>query len=58
MYVTHGYKSVFASWLRESHKVNAVEVETLFEGEGIENESSGEDVEVAQNSTDKKEEAS
>ncbi len=58
VYVTHGYKSVFANWLRENHKVNAVEVETLFEGEGIENESSGEDVEVAQDSAEKKEETS
>ena len=39
IYVTHGYKSVYASWLREKYKLNAVEVETLFEGEGIENES-------------------
>lgn len=43
VYVTHGYKSVFAAWLREHHKVNAVEVETLFEGEGIENEAGGEE---------------
>jgi putative mRNA 3-end processing factor len=39
VYVTHGYKSVFAAWLRERYKINAVEVETLFEGEGVENES-------------------
>lgn len=38
IYVTHGYKSVFAQWLREKHGLNAVEVETLFEGESIENE--------------------
>jgi putative mRNA 3-end processing factor len=38
IYVTHGYKSVYAKWLREKYKLNAVEVETLFEGEGIENE--------------------
>lgn len=36
VYVTHGYRSVFAKWLREQHKLNAVEVETLFEGENIE----------------------
>ena len=40
VYVTHGYKSVFSSWLRDNYKLNAVEVETLFEGESIENESS------------------
>lgn len=39
VYVTHGYKSVFASWLRERYKINAVELETQFEGESIENES-------------------
>lgn len=39
VYVTHGYKSVYAAWLRERYKLNAVEIETLFEGEGIENES-------------------
>jgi len=40
VYVTHGYKSVFSTWLRDNYKLNAVEVETLFEGENIENESS------------------
>jgi putative mRNA 3-end processing factor len=39
VYVTHGYKSIYAKWLRENYKLNAVEVETLFEGEGIEKES-------------------
>jgi putative mRNA 3-end processing factor len=39
VYVTHGYKTVFASWLREYYKLNAVELETQFEGESIENES-------------------
>lgn len=39
VYVTHGYKSAYAAWLRERYKINAVEVETLFEGEGVENES-------------------
>ncbi|MCW3076322.1 MAG: exonuclease of the beta-lactamase fold involved in processing [Bacteroidetes bacterium] len=38
VYVTHGYKTSFAKWLREEKKLNAMEVETLFEGEGIENE--------------------
>ena len=39
VYVTHGYKSIYAKWLRENYNLNAVEVETLFEGESIENES-------------------
>lgn len=38
VYVTHGYKTNFSKWLREEKKLNAEEVETLFEGEGIENE--------------------
>lgn len=40
VYVTHGYKSIYAKWLRENYKLNAVEVETLFEGESIENNNS------------------
>lgn len=36
IYVTHGYKSVYAKWLREEYKLNAVEVDTLYEGESIE----------------------
>jgi putative mRNA 3-end processing factor len=36
VYVTHGYKSVFAKWLRDEYKLNAVEVDTLYEGENIE----------------------
>ena len=39
IYVTHGYKSVFARWLRERYGVRAVEVDTLFEGEGLQEES-------------------
>lgn len=39
VYVTHGYKSVFARWLREKHQLNAVEVETQFEGESLQGES-------------------
>ena len=38
VYVTHGYKSIYAKWLRENYRLNATEVETLFEGESIENE--------------------
>jgi putative mRNA 3-end processing factor len=36
IYVTHGYKSIYAKWLREEFKLNAVEVDTLYEGENIE----------------------
>jgi putative mRNA 3-end processing factor len=35
IYVTHGYKSIYSKWLRENYKLNAMEVETLFEGESI-----------------------
>lgn len=38
IYVTHGYKSIYAKWLRENYGLNAVEIETQFEGESIENE--------------------
>lgn len=31
IYVTHGYKSIFAKWLREEYHLNAVEVDTLYE---------------------------
>jgi len=39
IYVTHGYRSVYAKWLREHYKLNAVELETHFEGESIESSS-------------------
>jgi putative mRNA 3-end processing factor len=39
IYVTHGYQSSFAKWLREKYQLNAVEIETEFEGESIGNES-------------------
>ena len=38
VYVTHGYKSVFARWLRESQHIRAVEVDTLYEGETLNEE--------------------
>ncbi|MEH6304498.1 ligase-associated DNA damage response exonuclease [Olivibacter sp. CPCC 100613] len=31
IYVTHGYKSIYAKWLREQYGLNAVEVDTLYE---------------------------
>lgn len=34
IYVTHGYKSVYARWLRETCGLNAVEVDTLYESGG------------------------
>lgn len=36
IYVTHGYKSIYAKWLRDEYKLNAVEVDTLYEGENVE----------------------
>lgn len=36
IYVTHGYKSTFAAWLRGQYGLNAVEVETQYEGESLE----------------------
>lgn len=44
IYVTHGYKSIYAKWLREEYKLNAVEVDTLYEGETVEG-TKGEEVE-------------
>lgn len=38
VYVTHGYKSVFAKWLREEYKLNATEVDTLYTGEESDND--------------------
>lgn len=38
VYVTHGYKSVFARWLREKNQIRAVEVDTLYEGESLNEE--------------------
>jgi len=42
VYVTHGYKSLYSKWLREEYKLNAVEIDTLFEGESV-NKSMDED---------------
>ena len=39
VYVTHGYKDIFAQWLNESHGINARVVDTLFEGESVDNDS-------------------
>jgi putative mRNA 3-end processing factor len=33
VYVTHGYKSVFAKWLQDAYGLNATEVDTLYTGE-------------------------
>jgi putative mRNA 3-end processing factor len=35
VYVTHGYKDIFARWLREEKGLNAQPVDTLFEGESL-----------------------
>ena len=39
IYVTHGYKSIYAKFLRENYGLNACEVDTLYEGEKLEGES-------------------
>jgi putative mRNA 3-end processing factor len=49
VYVTHGYKSIYAKWLRDEYQLNAVEVETLYEGENIE-ENKPEETELADES--------
>lgn len=48
VYVTHGYKSIYAKWLTEEYKLNAVEVETLYTGEQLDNDEAkgGEDESV------------
>jgi putative mRNA 3-end processing factor len=33
VYVTHGYNDIFAKWLRESKKINAKSLKTLFTGD-------------------------
>jgi len=38
IYVTHGYKSIYAKWLRDDMHLSATEVDTLYEGETIEGE--------------------
>lgn len=35
VYVTHGYKSLYAKWLQTNNGINATEVETLYTGEGL-----------------------
>lgn len=35
VYVTHGYKSIFARWLQTNYGINATEVETLYTGEAL-----------------------
>lgn len=37
VYVTHGYKSIYAKWLREEYGLNATEVDTLYTGEQLDN---------------------
>ncbi len=37
VYVTHGYKSIYAKWLQTEYGLNATEVETLYTGEAEEN---------------------
>ncbi len=35
IYVTHGYKSIYAKWLQTNYGLNATEVETLYTGEAL-----------------------
>lgn len=42
VYVTHGFKKQFSKWLCEKHHLNAVDVETLFEGETMMSKSEAE----------------
>lgn len=39
IYVTHGYKDVYARWLSEKYALNALPVETLYEGESLDGDS-------------------
>jgi len=36
IYVTHGYQTIYARWLREAYGLNAVEVKTMFESNLVE----------------------
>ncbi|GAA4455596.1 ligase-associated DNA damage response exonuclease [Rurimicrobium arvi] len=47
IYATHGYKSAFSRWLNEAYGLNAVELETEFTGESLEesNNDTGKDYE-------------
>lgn len=38
VYVTHGYKDIYAKWLRDEMGLNAQSVDTLYEGESLEGE--------------------
>ncbi len=35
VYVTHGYKDIYARWLNEHYGLNALTVDTLYEGESL-----------------------
>lgn len=39
VYVTHGYKSIYAKWLEDNYGLNATEVDTLYVGEQADEES-------------------
>jgi putative mRNA 3-end processing factor len=36
IYVTHGYKSIYAKWLNQQFGLDAIAVDTLYEGEALE----------------------
>jgi putative mRNA 3-end processing factor len=50
IYVTHGYKSIYAKWLRDEYKLNAIEVNAVYEGESLEGEK--EEIQKIENKTD------
>lgn len=45
IYVTHGYKSIYARWLNSNYGLNATEVETLYIGEALEETTESETIE-------------
>lgn len=46
VYVTHGYKSIYAKWLETEYKLNATEVETLYTGEALDETADSETAET------------
>lgn len=49
IYVTHGYKSIYAKWLTSNYGLNATEVETLYTGEALEESN---EIETTENTID------
>lgn len=49
VYVTHGYKSIYAKWLQTNYGLNATEVETLYTGEALDDTTDAEPTENISN---------